>query len=170
MADQPPQALCLKATRGVLSVLRVICVTIEQSYNRGCTIAQWLRRSLFRVCQCSQPCTSQRPAVGRSVGRGAQFGISSGPFPPRPGTEPYFPRARKRETRRVVCAANWNIYIIIIKTEPTSWTNDRHQGVRAVNRTAYVSHEHGPQNRVCTPYNRSGTGRRRWIEGIGSTQ
>jgi hypothetical protein len=44
--------LCLKATRGVLSVLRVICVTIEQSaaaYNRGCqcTIAQWLRRSLL---------------------------------------------------------------------------------------------------------------------------
>ena len=29
------------------SVLRVICVTIEQSYNRGCTIARWLRRSLL---------------------------------------------------------------------------------------------------------------------------
>ena len=29
------------------SVLRVICVTIEQSYNRGCTIAQWLRKSLL---------------------------------------------------------------------------------------------------------------------------
>jgi hypothetical protein len=25
---------------------RVICVTIEQSYNRGCAIARWLRRSL----------------------------------------------------------------------------------------------------------------------------
>ena len=31
-----------------LSVLRVICVTIEQSYNRGCTIARWLRRSLLK--------------------------------------------------------------------------------------------------------------------------
>ena len=30
------------------SVLRVICVTIEQSYNRGCTIARWLRRSLLK--------------------------------------------------------------------------------------------------------------------------
>jgi hypothetical protein len=29
------------------SVLRVICVTIALSYNRGCTIAQWLRRSLL---------------------------------------------------------------------------------------------------------------------------
>ena len=29
------------------SGLRVICVTIEQSYNRGCTIARWLRRSLL---------------------------------------------------------------------------------------------------------------------------
>ncbi len=26
----------------------MICVTIEQSYNRGCTIARWLRRSLVR--------------------------------------------------------------------------------------------------------------------------
>ena len=26
---------------------RVICVTIEQSYIRGCTIARWLRKSLF---------------------------------------------------------------------------------------------------------------------------
>jgi hypothetical protein len=25
----------------------VICVTIKQSYNRGCTIAGWLRRSLL---------------------------------------------------------------------------------------------------------------------------
>ena len=31
------------------SVLRVICVTIEQSYNRGCTIARWLRRSLLTI-------------------------------------------------------------------------------------------------------------------------
>ena len=30
------------------SVLRVICVAIEQSYNRGCTVAQWLRRSLLK--------------------------------------------------------------------------------------------------------------------------
>ncbi len=29
------------------SVLRVICVSIEQSYNRGCTIARCLRRSLI---------------------------------------------------------------------------------------------------------------------------
>ena len=28
------------------SVLRVICVTSALSYNRGCTIAQWLRRSI----------------------------------------------------------------------------------------------------------------------------
>ena len=49
------------AARGVLSVLRAICVTIEQSYNRGicvlvtieqsynrgCTIARWLRKSLL---------------------------------------------------------------------------------------------------------------------------
>jgi hypothetical protein len=27
---------------------RVICVTIKQSYNRGCTIAQWLRRSFLK--------------------------------------------------------------------------------------------------------------------------
>jgi hypothetical protein len=30
------------------SVLRVICVTIALSYNRGCTIAQWLRKSLLK--------------------------------------------------------------------------------------------------------------------------
>ncbi len=34
------------------SVLRVICVTIALSYNRGCTIAQWLRRS--RGCTIAQ--------------------------------------------------------------------------------------------------------------------
>ncbi len=31
------------------SVLRVICVAIALSYNRGCMIAQWLRRSLLRA-------------------------------------------------------------------------------------------------------------------------
>jgi hypothetical protein len=47
IADQPPLADGLKATRGGPSVLRVICVAIALSYNRGCTIAQWLRKSLL---------------------------------------------------------------------------------------------------------------------------
>ncbi len=47
------------------SVLRVICVTIKQSYNRGCTVASTchqvdgyatgLRRSLFGDAQCISP-------------------------------------------------------------------------------------------------------------------
>ncbi len=57
MADQPPLADGLKATPAWgPSVLRVICVAIALSYNRGCTIAQWLRRSLFPAV--SGPCLS----------------------------------------------------------------------------------------------------------------
>ncbi len=36
------------------SVLRMICVAIALSYNRGCTIAQWLRRS-FLVAGLQRP-------------------------------------------------------------------------------------------------------------------
>jgi hypothetical protein len=71
MADQPPESesagLCLKATRGVLSVLRVICVTIKQSYNRGlgqprlydCLMVTQITPSLLLRCRLPPPAAGQ---------------------------------------------------------------------------------------------------------------
>ncbi len=56
-------------------VLRVICVTIKQSYNRGCTIAWWLRRSLFAKEAGGDAWTMPACSVARDdrrpLGRGA---------------------------------------------------------------------------------------------------
>ncbi len=38
----------LLSPRRTRNTLRVICVTIAQLYSRGCTVAQWLRKSLLK--------------------------------------------------------------------------------------------------------------------------